>query len=244
MKTLIGIIFFVLWSSLAHSQTMDPVADPAASAARTDIGSIETELPENPWDPFIRSNDFIAMLSGLFDSHGVSPGPDTQAILREIGEAELITSDRVRPWLKASDRMEGGRIEASAWRVTITVFNQEPSSSQVSLAGVTLETGTSRAKIQLKVTNLRTLRSKVFGPFEGVRGSTNVTSADLQTAGRLIGQVFRSARFLPDLHYDRWETLAPTVQRGYVAFARMWVSVDKAMPDVIHWMNNEANARE
>jgi len=231
----IGILTLVLLSALGQAQQFDDLGG-KAKAQLSQSQLAEVEVNENRWQPHVSNAELVARLGWLLGKHGIELGPDTAELLREVQDAEIRSSERVRGWMKDSSRHQKARIEDATWRLELVTSGSSASHSDrldIGRLGGRLESGSSTATLQVKAVHLPSMRSKVFA-FEAKYSSSNLEDFDLR---RNLGDVFRRSG-LPEVRFSRYERESPEVRRGFIAIAKLWSKVNEGLPEIIRWMDS------
>lgn len=247
-STLTTMFLLVATSSLGlaqHRDDLKPAAKPVATinkptpATAKDLGLAEIEMSFNKWGGYVPPEEVIARFGWLINNNGVDLGPNTQELLREVGDGALRTSPEVQGWMQHSQRQEQGRVADTYWRFQLTTGGDDSSSStRVGLGSVSAsaDTAWSRATLSVRAIFLPTQQSHVFR-FEATHRSTKLTSIDNSTLGRL----FRGSGLA--FSFDQWQDQPQAVQTGYVAVARLWLAVDKGLPELTQWMESVSQGK-
>lgn len=240
-----GLVLFlvVVSSSLAFGQSVDKF-DPAQIVdkifdrpATRWLAEVEIGQDKNGWSPNVSDEEVIIRFGCLAGMHGVGLGPNTQELLREVGDAELRTDPDIAKWMKPSARQAQGRISDVGWRFQLVAGGDSSSGNNAIGIGslrVQLESGKAVANLGVKVTNLASMEAKIFW-FEVSHSSANLSSAE----NYAFSNLFRKSG-LPNFRYDSDQGSAGN-RRAYVVVAKLWLRINKEFGQITDWMDSFTN---
>ncbi len=235
MKKVLVSALVVLSSTLAFGQEIDDLAGRAFDRPAVKwLAEVEIGQDKNGWNPYVSDEEVVARFGWLAGLHGVGLGPNTQELLREVGDAELRTDPDIAKWMKPSARQAQGRISDVGWRFQLVAGGDSSSGNNefgIGSVRVQLESGKAVAKLGVKVTNLTSMEAKIFW-FEVSHASTNLSSAENYSFSNL----FRKSG-LPNFRYDSDQGSAGN-RRGYIVVAKLWLRIHKEFSQITNWMNS------